>query len=108
SEEVLRPLPEGRGRGVEEAAEGRAPGPTPRRAIRRTEREGMAARAHALDQALPELDRPELEPDARGASGRRELRRPGRARPVPHAAPDEGDRDHRPHRGEAPRVIADR
>jgi len=108
SEEVLRPLPEGRGDGVEKAAEGRAPGPPPRRAIRRAARDGMAARAHAVDQALPEPDRPELEPHARRAPRLRELRRPRRGRHVPHAAPTEGNRDYRPHRGEALRVVADR
>ena len=52
AEEVLRPFPQGRGHRLEEAAEGAAAG-APRRQVRRAAREGMAARAHALDQVLP-------------------------------------------------------
>ena len=47
AEALLRPLPEGRGHRLGQAAESAASGPPSRREIRRAARERMAARAHA-------------------------------------------------------------
>src|SRR5262249_56333805 len=74
-EAVLRPLPEGRGHGLDEAAEGRAAGAPPRRALRRAPRERMAARAHEVDEALPRSERSGPRARARRAPRRRQLRR---------------------------------
>ncbi len=57
AEEVLRLLPEGREERLGPAAESAAPDPPSRRALRRACRERMAARAHALDQAVPRRTR---------------------------------------------------
>src|SRR5262249_61374442 len=85
-EAVLRPLREGRGHGLEEAAEGRAAGAPPRRALRRAPREGMAAGAHEVDEALPDPERPEPRARPRRAPRRRPLRGLRRGRDLPHAA----------------------
>src|SRR5262249_60805010 len=82
-EAVLRPLPQGRGHGGEEAAEGDAAGATSRREVRRAPREGVAAGAHEVDQALPESGRPKPGPGARRAPRRRDLRRSRRGRNLP-------------------------
>ncbi len=50
AEEVLRPLPQGRGHRLEQAAEGAAAGAPSRREVRRAARERMAAGAHPVDQ----------------------------------------------------------
>ena len=65
AEALLRPLPQGRGQRLERAAARPAAGAAPRRALRRADRAGVAARPHAVDEVLPR--RGGGGPDARAA-----------------------------------------
>ena len=107
AEEVLRPLPQGRGHGVAQAAEGRAPGASSRRALRGARGERVAARAHAVDEALPEPGRPEPRPRSGREERQRALRRARRRGDVPGSTAPQGDRDHRARCGQALRVVPD-
>ena len=104
AEEVFRPFPERRKQRLGQAAEGAAQRPPSRREVRAARRERMAAGAHAMDQGLPAL-RPRARSRAAGRSGDDHLRHPERRGELFHRAADRGDRDHRPGRGQAVRLV---
>src|SRR5262249_28787824 len=64
AETVLRPLPQGRGHRMGQAAEGILAGAPPRREIRCAERERVAARAHQVDEVLSSAGRHDAFGDA--------------------------------------------
>ena len=90
-----------------QAAQGAAPGPPSRREVRRPRRERMAARAHAVDEILSRPRRRHAARDPRDRQGDAELRRDGRRPHLHDGADDRADRDHRPDRGEALRLVLD-
>src|SRR5207249_6476330 len=101
AEAVLWPLPQGRGHRMDAAAAGRAPGAPSGRALRRAARARVAARPHALDEALSEPG----QGDPRHGAGRRrrerELRGLRRRGHVSDAAARHRDGDYRAPRGQA-------
>ena len=68
--QVLRPFPQGRRQRLGQAAQGAAQHPPSRREVRAARRERMAARAHAMDQALS-ASRPRARPRAADRRRRR-------------------------------------
>ena len=106
-EALLRPLPEGRGHRLGEAAEGRAAGPAPGRAVRRAPRERVALDRHPLDEALSPSGRPDAGRRAAEPRVDGHVRRPRRRRHVPHPAARRGDGDHRADRRQALRLVGD-
>ncbi len=103
AEALLRAFPQGREELGERAAG--APANPPPRPLRRAAREGMAPGAHALDQILARsVAAPAL---ARGAArgGAARIRGDGQRAPVRDRAVRGRDRDHRPARGKAVRLV---
>ena len=81
--------------GWDKAAARAAQHPPSRRALRAAPRERMAARAHAVDEALPRSRTTWCSRTRRAAGALGRVRGARRRRHVPHAAAREGHRDHR-------------
>ena len=105
AEEILRPLSQGRGHRLAGAAPGAAPGAPPRRALRRATRERMAPRADAVDEILLKREYTLARRRPRRRCCGHHLRGLQRRRHLHHDAHLRRHGSHRPHSGQALRVL---